>query len=266
MNEPPIIEDSTDGMRNRVKIYDFPNKFVTGKNAIDNLDEILTTPKAMTGLLNWSLEGLKRLLQNKGQLSDSRTASQMGIVYDKKSRPMYYFVRDCIEDDVTKHVLREELEEVYIKYAKENNLPKLSKDMIKEKLISECKDVGIRVELKQIRKKQLNDIEQEKEGVGLRPRVYTGIALMKHTTEHNSTSESKQDKIVKEGLVADCSEFIHARIDLTRLAKNSPYNGIIENPEMLVNDLIKQFPGYKNEPGIEILLQIAKNTKNFGLN
>ena len=186
MNEPPVIEDFTVGMKNRIKIYDFPNEFLTGKNAIDDLEEKLTTPKALTGLLNWALDGLNRLLNNHGKLSDIRTAAQMGIVYEKKSRPMYYFVRDCIAEKPLNVVLREELEQAYTDYAKENNLPSLSKEKIREKLIHECRDVGIKVELTQKYKNQLKYEYQERAEIPLRPRVYTGIEILKPQTKQNT--------------------------------------------------------------------------------
>ena len=186
MNEPPVIEDFTVGMKNRIKIYDFPNEFLTGKNAIDDLEEKLTTPEALTGLLNWALDGLNRLLNNHGKLSDIRTAAQMGIVYEKKSRPMYYFVRDCIAEKPLNVVLREELEQAYTDYAKENNLPSLSKEKIREKLIHECRDVGIKVELTQKYKTQLIKEYQDRVDIPLRPRVYTGIEILKPQTKQNT--------------------------------------------------------------------------------
>jgi phage/plasmid primase, P4 family, C-terminal domain len=173
-NEPPVIEDFTTGMKNRLKFFDFPNTFITGENAIDNLEEQLTTPESLTGIFNWALEGLHRLLNNKGKLSDPRSAAEMAALYEKKSNPLHYFVRDCIVESHNGCILREEVEEAYVNYAKKNTLPSLSKQRIKAGLIRECQEVGIYLEFRQIRKNQL------KENCNIeRPYVFEGIELIK---------------------------------------------------------------------------------------
>jgi len=83
-------------------------------------------------------------------------------------------------------VLHEELEQAYTDYAKENNLPSLSKEKIREKLIHECRDVGIKVELTQKYKNQLKYEYQERAEIPLRPRVYTGIEILKPQTKQNT--------------------------------------------------------------------------------
>ncbi len=262
MNEPPEIEDFTAGLKNRIKIYEFPNTFLTGQNAIDDLEERLITPEALTGLLNWSLEGLHRLLKNKGKLSDTRSASQMGVIYEKKSRPMYYFVRDCIEEDETGLVVRERLEEAYTKYAKNDNLPSLSKEKIREKLLKECDAVGIKVTLKQIRKAQLKDEDAKSDNVAARPRVYTGIKIM------DFVPEERQERINNyPGDAGQGSEFFQLIQQVRREMKlfaNSKYNGVTPDIEAFVTAFIRDHPGYKVKPGRVAMEDIARKASAWG--
>jgi len=157
MNEPPVIHDNTRGRKRRMVILDFPVKFVAGKNAKEKetLRAELIKPESLSGILNWSLEGLDRLLKNRvftGELSESKTA----INYEKKSNPVKYFVQEHIDtvfeglDDTkdkvafaSSRVTESEILQAYVWYAKKNTLPSISKAKIMATVKYECERAGI---------------------------------------------------------------------------------------------------------------------------
>lgn len=81
-NNLPYTEDQSDGFFDRWLMLDFPYKFVenpTEKNhklKDPNILDKISTPKELTGLVNWALEGLKRLFEN-GEFTLSNTTSDI---------------------------------------------------------------------------------------------------------------------------------------------------------------------------------------------
>ena len=159
MNQVPAIKDSTRGRIRRMKIIDFRNSFVNGLNADEKLEEKLTTPESLTGVLNWAIEGLQRLIRE-GKFTDIRTESQIAIEFDRKSNPMKHFVLDHIDDaraeyeldplkaDIAFHSSRvtfAQIIQAYVKYAKVYNLPTLDPVKITSAVKYECELVGIMV-------------------------------------------------------------------------------------------------------------------------
>ena len=69
-NEPPVFKDKSQGIGRRLLIIPFDNKV---KTRIYNLDELLSTDKAKSYLLNLALKGIKRIYDNKLEISSSET-------------------------------------------------------------------------------------------------------------------------------------------------------------------------------------------------
>lgn len=72
-NEPPVFKDKSDGIGRRLVIIPFENKV---KTRIYNLDELLSTDIAKSYLLNLALAGVKRIYDNKLEMSTSETIEQ----------------------------------------------------------------------------------------------------------------------------------------------------------------------------------------------
>lgn len=72
-NEPPVFKDKSDGIGRRLVIIPFENKV---KTRIYNLDELLSTDTAKSYLLNLALTGIKRIYDNKLEMSTSETIEQ----------------------------------------------------------------------------------------------------------------------------------------------------------------------------------------------
>lgn len=69
-NEPPVFKDKSDGIGRRLLIIPFENKV---KERIYNLDELLSSDNAKSYLLNLALKGIKRIYDNKLEMSESKT-------------------------------------------------------------------------------------------------------------------------------------------------------------------------------------------------
>lgn len=141
LNQLPEIEDFSDGFKRRIKIIEFPNRF-DGTEEIAELDEAIVKAGELSGVLNWSLEGLHRLLDN-NKFSNEKTVAEAGLEYDMKSNPVSYFVRACIDEDPNYVERTETLLYSYMEYRKKYLLPTLSKKEFKNKLINACREVGI---------------------------------------------------------------------------------------------------------------------------
>lgn len=72
-NEPPVFKDKSDGIGRRLLIVPFDNKV---KKRTYNLDELLSTDNAKSYLLNLALNGVKRIYDNKLEISDSETITE----------------------------------------------------------------------------------------------------------------------------------------------------------------------------------------------
>ena len=107
-------------------IFIFENVF-EGKNADRNILEKLTTKEEMSGLLNWALEGLKRLLQN-GSFSHTKTAEENRAVMEKNSNSISAFIQDCMIEKDGNWIATADLYESYCQYCAKNELPKESQD------------------------------------------------------------------------------------------------------------------------------------------
>lgn len=157
MNQVPNIKDSTRGRRRRMKTIDFKNAFFDGVNADKGLEEKLTQPEALTGVLNWALAGLKRLIDN-GEFSDIRSEAETAIDFDRKSNPVRHFVLDHVDeagaeyenDQIRKlaslsisKVTEAELLQAYTAYGKGHNLPSIESKTLLKLVQSECEQVGL---------------------------------------------------------------------------------------------------------------------------
>jgi putative DNA primase/helicase len=99
-NELPSSRDNSDGFHRRWVIIPFPNKF----NDRD-LRSQLFSDSEMSGILNWAIEGAKRLVKQ-GGFSESKIVRDKVQDYREKSDSVYHFLRERCElggaDDTVK--------------------------------------------------------------------------------------------------------------------------------------------------------------------
>jgi len=131
-NELPISPDKTYAFYRRWILLSFPNTF-QGENADPNILEKLTTPEELSGLLNWALEGLHRLLKN-GDFTYGKTVAEVQEQYEELSDPLYAYVKEYLEVSHGEAIAKDELYEHYVKWCKERKLPVTAKNMLTKEL------------------------------------------------------------------------------------------------------------------------------------
>lgn len=93
------------------------------------LIEKLTAPGELSGLLNWALEGLERLLK-KGQFSFNKTAEEVKAVMEKYGNGLSAFCSDCLIEKKDGKISKDCMFEMYKTYAELRHLPFVTKEMI----------------------------------------------------------------------------------------------------------------------------------------
>lgn len=180
MNRLPKKDAFTTGDKRRDVTIQFKNRMSDTAEEIKGLSEIIRDSGEMPGILNWAIEGLKRLEANQ-HFTDDRTVADRGREYDMMSNPMKYFVDDCIEQDLTGvGCPNEVLYDAYNKYRKQYNMPELSAQEIKNGVKYWCGEVGIRTEQSRVRIDKILGFgyNEFKDILGKQPHVFTGIKII----------------------------------------------------------------------------------------
>lgn len=124
-NEIPRATDVTDGFFRRWIMVPFPNKFANGSANVNLIDE-LTTDDELSGLLNWALEGLNRLIANNA-FTMNETTIQTLEQYRKDSDTFGTFIEEmCVVKSGTKTAVGE-LYNKYDEWCTEGGLRPLGK-------------------------------------------------------------------------------------------------------------------------------------------
>ena len=120
-NKLPMSRDDTDAYFRRWILISFPNKF-EGKDCDPNIIKKLTVEPELSGLFNWALEGLQRLLKN-GGFSHSKSTDVIRDEYERKSSPILAFVKDCLEQKPNSKETKEAVYNCYKEYCSKEKLP-----------------------------------------------------------------------------------------------------------------------------------------------
>jgi putative DNA primase/helicase len=114
-NKFPKVRDQTVAFRERRLFIKFPNEF-TGKNQIQNVeDNWLTVNDERSGILNWMLTGLKRLLEQ-GYFTESKTQQETEAEFLRASDTISAFLTEMCLFDKTKTTTRSDALEAYKNY------------------------------------------------------------------------------------------------------------------------------------------------------
>lgn len=129
-NEPPVFKDKSDGIGRRLVIIPFENKV---KERIYNLDELLSSDNAKSYILNLALKGVKRIYDNKLEMSDSQTIQDATKQYyiDNDSVLAYLTEYPAINNNPVSGVY-----EAYEEFCDEANLKAISRSKFTRRLTS----------------------------------------------------------------------------------------------------------------------------------
>lgn len=129
-NEPPVFKDKSDGIGRRLVIIPFENKV---KTRIYNLDELLSSDNAKSYLLNLALQGVKRIYDNKLEMSTSETIEQATKQYYLDNDSVMAYLNDypAIDNNPVATVY-----EAYEEYCEDSNLKAVSRTKFSRRLAS----------------------------------------------------------------------------------------------------------------------------------
>jgi len=143
-NELPKTYDKSLAFWNRWILLNFPYKFLSKKEieelpedersgikeADPNILDKITSEEEMSGLLNWAIKGLHRLLKNK-DFSYSKTTDEVRKMWVRKSDSFQAFLMDCCESEWNATISKKDLRRAYANYCKKHKLKTESDKHIK---------------------------------------------------------------------------------------------------------------------------------------
>lgn len=89
----------------------------------------LTSPEELSGLLNWAIEGLIRLINN-GYFSFNKDSKQIKLIMTRHGNSLVSFIQDCCVRDDGHKISKDHLYQAYHAYCKLNNIPLMSKNQV----------------------------------------------------------------------------------------------------------------------------------------
>ncbi|MCW4002682.1 MAG: phage/plasmid primase, P4 family [Candidatus Bathyarchaeota archaeon] len=114
-NKFPKVRDTTTAFKERRLFIKFPNEF-TGKNVIANLEQIwLGNAEERSGILNWMLQGLQRLL-SQGYFTESKSQEETEIAFERASDTISAFLNQIAIFDKNLVTTRAEAYNAYKEY------------------------------------------------------------------------------------------------------------------------------------------------------
>lgn len=148
-NEPPEIRDTTNATKSRLKVIDFPFTFkkspVGDEKPARDKKELTAELKAETqGIINWALEGLKRLIKNNFTFSTAKSTEEMWTFYERKSKPVQVFHEEELDftDDEDDAILPEEMHKRFEAWIKEK---KIKRKITRNMFFRDMKEIGMQL-------------------------------------------------------------------------------------------------------------------------
>lgn len=145
-NDIPQTHDITDAFFMRWVILEFPYKFIDKEeyNQITDAKELaylkirdtdildkISTADELSGLFNWALDGLDRILKNK-DFSYNKSINDIKNIWIRKSDSFMAFCMDCLEEKYEFELSKGELRHTYGEYCKKFKLRPCSDKHIQE--------------------------------------------------------------------------------------------------------------------------------------
>jgi putative DNA primase/helicase len=153
-NKIPETTDDTPAFFRRWVLIVCNNVFV-GEKCNPHIIEEITTKEEMSGLLNWSLEGLDRLLKN-GRFSTTENLEDIRNEYIRKSNSAKAYIEENLvyENDPAAIIPANELYSNYVIYCQKQELPSMPKRSFTQNMeqwLPQAKNTTARINNKVIR-------------------------------------------------------------------------------------------------------------------
>lgn len=121
-NEIPESENKSDAYYNRWLIIEYDN-VIPKEEQIPFYFEKISTKKELSGLLNWALEGLQRLIKN-GCYSEHRTLLEVKEFMESHKKPLPLFAVSHIKHNPEIEITKGTLYNKYCEFCTFHNFPK----------------------------------------------------------------------------------------------------------------------------------------------
>ena len=119
-NDYPQIADITPAFWRRVIAVDFPNVF-QGSNVVEDIGKKIAEEE-LSGILNWALEGLRRLMANNWKFSHSAKEEEAKEQMMMRANPVNAFVMSECDLDVSAKTTTADLYEAYKEFCGERGM------------------------------------------------------------------------------------------------------------------------------------------------
>lgn len=114
-NRFPKVNDNTTGFWDRVLLIKFPTAFI-GAAQVANIERTWTqNPEEMSGILNWMIEGLQRLLGN-NEFTISKSTQETTLEFKRVSDTVLAFLDEQTEPDRLQYYTRTDFYDLYKEY------------------------------------------------------------------------------------------------------------------------------------------------------
>jgi P4 family phage/plasmid primase-like protien len=133
-NEFPKINDVTQAFWDRVILLAFPNRFREGGDIKMYTQTLSKDKKEMSGLLNWAIEGLRRLMTNNWEFTQVKTSEETKTEFMKQSNPLNAFIRERIKVEIGSKESFTDLYQAYKDYCDEFGFEVQSEKALASKL------------------------------------------------------------------------------------------------------------------------------------
>ncbi|MFB6208255.1 MAG: phage/plasmid primase, P4 family [Candidatus Nanohaloarchaea archaeon] len=172
-NQVPETEDETRAFYRRWNIIEFPKTFTSADLNDGNPDkdpeilEKLTRNEELSGVFNWAIEGLERLLEQ-GKFSNSESVKATKERYRQTSDPVKAFIDSKVTQDSENVIPKSVVYERFKRYCEENDQPVKPQQNLTKKLKS----------MMHVGQERPNLDEEEAGEYGLEPgrvRCYKGV-------------------------------------------------------------------------------------------
>ncbi len=132
-NKLAEVKEDDDAWWNRIELILF-TKQIPHEKQDKTLSEKLQDARELSGILNWGLEGYRRLEAQGWKFSRTRTIEEKKLYYKRHSEPVWAFVQDCIEESSDSFVVKKECYERFKKWAAETHENSMTQDLFFKKL------------------------------------------------------------------------------------------------------------------------------------
>ena len=120
---PPVREDEVDAFFKRWIIVEFPYEFEDDPAKRKQILAECTSEEEKSGILNWALEGLRRLLKSGKFTADEGDSAKIRDRWMRETNPAYDFLTTHVERDPTGAIMKKNLWTRYLTWREEQGLP-----------------------------------------------------------------------------------------------------------------------------------------------